>query len=349
MTRRRRLVLAASLVAVNAAAGCTAAPVPDDGRVSTVASFYPLQFALQRIGGGVVSVTSLTKPGQEPHDIDPSPRQIAALSLADFAVYVKGFQTHVDEAVAATTDPGAVLDVAPAARMAALGSRSADAGDGATAHPDGGSGHADHAHGDEQTDQGGVHDEHGEHDHAEHDDREHGEGAPDPHFWLDPQRYAEVVETIGAGLAKADPAHRAAYAANTRALVRELHDLDAQFKTGLAHCTNRTIVTSHAAFGYLAQRYGFTQVGVTGISPDAEPTPQRLAAVARFVERHDVTTIYAETLVSPRTAQAVAAHTGARVAVLDPVEGITDASEGADYLAVMRSNLATLKKGQGCS
>jgi zinc transport system substrate-binding protein len=107
-------------------------------------------------------------------------------------------------------------------------------------------------------------------------------------------------------------------------------------------------VTSHAAFGYLARRYGLTQVGITGLAPDAEPSPADLARVSRLVRREGVRTVYYETLVSPDVARTVASETGARTAVLDPVEGLTKASAGRDYLGVMRSNLAALRVGQPC-
>jgi zinc transport system substrate-binding protein len=118
---------------------------------------------------------------------------------------------------------------------------------------------------------------------------------------------------------------------------------------GLADCTSTDLVTSHEAFGYLAARYGLHQVGISGLSPDAEPSPGAVAEVAAFVEEHDVRTIYYETLVSPAVAETVARETGAGTAVLDPLESLTDESAGDDYLAVMRSNLQTLQRGQGCS
>ena len=119
-------------------------------------------------------------------------------------------------------------------------------------------------------------------------------------------------------------------------------------KAGLATCTNKDVVTSHQAFGYLAQRYGFTQVGITGLSPEAEPDAKTIAKVTDFVRANKVTTIYYETLVSPAVAKTVAAETGAKTAVLDPIEGISDASAAQDYLGVMRANLAALRAGQPC-
>jgi zinc transport system substrate-binding protein len=175
-----------------------------------------------------------------------------------------------------------------------------------------------------------------------------GVGGRDPHFWLDPTRLAAVAGLVADQLAAVDPDAAATYRANAGALQADLAALDGEYRTGLATCTNKDLVTSHQAFGYLAARYGLTQVGITGISPDAEPQPDDLARVTDFVRRNQVRTIYSEALVSPAIARTVAGETGVRTAVLDPVEGLTTDSEGEDYLAVMRSNLAHLREGQPC-
>lgn len=177
---------------------------------------------------------------------------------------------------------------------------------------------------------------------------EHDHGAVDPHFWLDPTRLAAVGEAIADRLAQSDPAGAAAYRANAAAFTAQLTTLDAEVKTGLATCTNRDLVTGHSAFGYFAERYGFTQEPISGLSPDLEPRASDLAHVVEFVREHDVRTIYAETIASPLITQALARETGARVAVLDTVEGISDESAAADYPGVMRANLATLRLGQDC-
>lgn len=176
----------------------------------------------------------------------------------------------------------------------------------------------------------------------------HDHGAVDPHFWLDPTRLAAVGEAIADRLAQADPAGAAAYRANAAAFTAQLTTLDAELETGLATCTNRDLVTGHSAFGYFAERYGFTQEPISGLSPDLEPRASDLAHVVEFVREHDVRTIYAETIASPLITQTLARETGARIAVLDTVEGISDESAAADYPGVMRANLATLRLGQDC-
>lgn len=181
---------------------------------------------------------------------------------------------------------------------------------------------------------------------AEEGERSHG--GPDPHFWLDPTRLADVGDAIADRLAQADGANAADYRAGAAALRTKLETLDGEFRDGLAACGNQQIVTSHEAFGYLARRYGLQQVGIAGVSPDQEPDAAALAAVADLVRRDHVRTVYTETLASRKIAETVAAETGARTAVLDPIEGLTSASAGRDYLEVMRADLKALRDGQPC-
>ncbi len=173
----------------------------------------------------------------------------------------------------------------------------------------------------------------------------------DPHAWLDPARYEEIVRAVADALAKADPANEATYAANADAYIAEIAALDDEFRSGLSDCERTTIVTSHEAFGYLADAYGLTQVGILGLSPEAEPDPRRLAELRDLVEREGVTTIFAEELVSPKVAETLASEAGVQVAVLNPIESLTDAQEqaGEDYLSLMRENLDTLRKALDCA
>ncbi len=163
----------------------------------------------------------------------------------------------------------------------------------------------------------------------------------DPHVWLDPGRYAPLARRVAATLgdpAAADP------------LVARLERLDREFRDGLARCERREIVTSHAAFGYLAGAYGLEQVALTGLSPEAEPSPRRLEALVERIRRERATTVFFETLVSPKLAETVAREAGALTAVLDPLEGLSDedAGRGDDYFVVMRRNLAALRAALGC-
>jgi zinc transport system substrate-binding protein len=167
-----------------------------------------------------------------------------------------------------------------------------------------------------------------------------GEGGKvDPHVWLDPVLFAGVARRIGKAIGRpAEP------------VAKQLHALDAEYRRGLARCARRDFVTSHAAFGYLAARYRLRQIAITGVDPAAEPSPQRLAELVQLVRRLHVTTIFFERLVSPKLAATLARETGAKTAVLDPIEGLTpaEAKRGADYPALMRQNLRALREALAC-
>ncbi|MEA2273327.1 MAG: zinc transport system substrate-binding protein [Solirubrobacteraceae bacterium] len=163
----------------------------------------------------------------------------------------------------------------------------------------------------------------------------------DPHVWLDPQRFGLIVKRIGERLGRRAAASR---------LATRLGSLDTEYRRGLAHCARHEIVTSHEAFAYLGQRYGLHQIAVTGLSPEAEVKPRDLQRTVDRVRQSGATTVFFETLVSPRVAKTVAGETGARTAVLNPIEGLTpkQAAEGEDYFSQMRANLASLRKALGC-
>ncbi|MER8100566.1 metal ABC transporter substrate-binding protein [Kitasatospora sp. NPDC094016] len=183
---------------------------------------------------------------------------------------------------------------------------------------------------------------------TEADGHQHEGPAGDPHIWLDPTRYAAIAKSVGDGFAKADPAHADDYRKNTEDLVGRLTTLDQEFRDGLKDAKSRTFVTSHAAFGYLADHYGLTQVAINGVDPESEPTPARLADVQKAAKDNGVTTIFFETLVSPKLADTVAKDLGLKTAVLDPLEGVKDPSK-EDYLSVMKQNLANLQAALGAT
>jgi zinc transport system substrate-binding protein len=173
-----------------------------------------------------------------------------------------------------------------------------------------------------------------------------GSTALDPHFWQDPTRLADVARGVATNLAHADPAHAADYAANADALIAELDALDQDYRDGLAQCAGATLVVSHEAFGYLAERYDLVQVGISGIDPEAEPSPARLRAVRSVVQDDDVRTVFFEVITSPKVARALAEDLGIDSAKLDPIEGQADPD--ADYMDMMRENLAALEDGLVC-
>ncbi|MGW2038890.1 metal ABC transporter substrate-binding protein [Streptomyces virginiae] len=320
----RRLIPTAALagaVALGATAltSCSGAGAVggEDGKLGVTASFYPLQFVAEQIGKEHVKVDGLTKPGVEPHDLEITPKQTAQLGEADVVLYLKNLQPAVDKAVAQS----GVKNIVDAATLTEL-----------EAH-----GASGHDHGAEE-----AHSEGEGHDHS------HGEGGgTDPHVWLDPVKYAEIAKGVGAALEKADPGHAADYRKNTDELVGKLAALDTEFKDGLKNTASRTFITTHSAFGYLAERYGLDQEGISGVDPESEPSPARMKDLQAVAKKDNVTTVFFETLASDKTAKTLATDTGLKTDVLDPLEGITDTSQGSDYFEVMRSNLKNLQKALG--
>ncbi|QLE71976.1 zinc ABC transporter substrate-binding protein [Streptomyces rectiverticillatus] len=313
-----------------------------DGKLSVVASFYPMQYLAEQIGGEHVSVTNLTKPGVEPHDLELKPKQIGSLADAGAIVYLKGVQPAVDEAIKQSKNKHAV-DVASLTTLEKHGTEV----DGKH-HTTG----DNHSHSEEPEEAG--HDEHGheEHGHDEHghEGHDHGHdhgGGDDPHIWLDPVKYAEAAKGVAKTLAEADPAHKGDYEKNTDALVKKLGALDAKFKDGLKSRASDTFITTHAAFGYLAERYGLTEEAISGLDPESEPSAARIKDLHKLAEEHHVSTIFFETLASPATAKTLAKDLKLKTDVLDPLEGITDKSKGHDYIEVMEANLAALQKALG--
>ncbi|KAA1398009.1 metal ABC transporter substrate-binding protein [Aeromicrobium ginsengisoli] len=177
----------------------------------------------------------------------------------------------------------------------------------------------------------------------------HDHSDEDPHTWLDPQNMVAVTKAVEAKLSAVDPDHASDYAANASKLEGELETLGTDFATGLKTCKNRTIVTSHAAFQYLADRYDLTQVPIAGIDPANEPSPAQLADITDLVRKDKITTIFTEELVSPAIADTIANEAGVRTATLDPIEGLSDATKDQTYLTLMRKNLETLRKANSCS
>ena len=315
-TRAVPLLLATALVLT----ACGGAQAEADGdRVSAVVGFYPYAFVTERVGGDDVDVTDLTAGGGEPHDLELTPRQVGALGAADLVVYSAGFQPAVDEAVEQQAEDRA-LDVLSAVELREGGEHG---------HEEGHEEEASHEEGHEEE--------------AGHEE-EHASG--DPHVWLDPVRLATIATAVADRLAEVDPDSADDYRSRAQELGTELTALDDELRAGLASCERQQIVTSHDAFGYLADAYGLEQVAVAGLSPEDEASPRRLAEVAAQAEAAGVTTIFFEESVSPKVAESLAREVGATATVLSPLEL---APESGDYLSAMRTNLEQLRTALDCA
>jgi zinc transport system substrate-binding protein len=289
--------------------GCSSSDSNSDASgIKVVAAMYPLEFVATSIGGDLVSVENFTPPGVEPHDLELTPSQIVTLDDADLLLFISGFQPALEEA-AQQSAPANSLDLLTIDGLNLL-----------TATEDGHDHSADETHSDEEM-------------------------VSDPHVWLDPERLVVVAKAVAAKLSEVDPDNSEVFATNLAVFVAELETLDQKFLTGLASCDRDLIVTAHAAFGYLADAYGLTQEAIAGLSPESEPTPKRLNEIGKEAKADGTTTIFFETLASPKVAQTLADDLNIEAAVLDPIEGI---SEGQTYFSIMESNLEALRKALNC-
>lgn len=293
--------------------GDSSQPDQSDNGITVATSFYPLAWLIEQVGGDDINVMSMTPSNVEPHDYELSPADIAKMNEADVVIYVEGFQPSMDEAVESLTGPkvtelSGTVDLMPLA---------------------------------EETEDDHDHDSDG-HDH----DHDHDHGTLDPHFWLDPVRMQDASGAVEDALASADSDNEQSYQENQKDVASALQDLDGRYSSGLKTCERDTIVTTHAAFGYLTDRYDLAQLAISGIDPEAEPSPADLASIKKTIGETDTTTVFAEELASPKTAQAVAEETGADLEVLSTLES---QPEDGDYVDAMDDNLASIQGALGCN
>ena len=307
------------LIATLALAACadSDSPAADPqvpAKLSVVAAFYPLEEAARGVGGDLATVISLTPPGQGPHDLQLQPAQLGVFESADLAVYLgRGFQPTVEDAIKNAPSSLTRLDVLDAVELLPVDPQL------------------------EGTD-GEV-------------DGEVLAGDVDPHVWLDPSRMIAIVDAITEAFGKADPDNAASYRKNADAYLEDLRGLDAEYAAALATCESRVIVTSHRAFGYTADTYDLRQIPIAGVSPEIEPDPRTLEAIAAEAKAEGVETIFLESIAPPDLAETVAREIGAKLDLLDPIEGLTqDQIDGGEtYASIMRGNLARLVAGLGCT
>ncbi|MCR1782276.1 metal ABC transporter substrate-binding protein [Nocardioides carbamazepini] len=291
-----------------------------NGEVTVAAAFYPLAYVAERVAAGTdTEVTLLTQPGTEPHDLELTVKETADLAGADLVVYESQFQPAVDDAVEQNAS-GAILDAATVVDLIPFEESAEE--------------HEEH----------GEHEEEGEEHAEEGEDHEHGD--VDPHFWQDPLRVADLADAVADELAEVDSAHADRYRSNAEALRADLTTLDEEYAAGLAQCERDTIVVSHDAFGYL-EKYGLHVASIVGLSPDAEPTGAALGELQELIRTEGITTVFSEPL-KPALGENFADDLGLTNGVLDPVEGLTDATTDEDYLTLMQANLGAIVAANGC-
>jgi zinc transport system substrate-binding protein len=281
-----------------------------NNKLQVSASFYPVYYFASEIGGEKVQVKNIVPSGTEPHDYEPTPQDIVELQKSDLVVINGAGFEPWIENL--KEDLGSQTIVTSSTGIELLTGQE-----------------------------------------EEHEGEEEGEAEgelKDPHVWLSPKQAAKQIENILAGFISVDPGNKTFYEENATRLKTKLAELDNNFSQGLSNCSQRNFVTSHVAFAYLAKDYGLTQVAISGISPEEEPSAARLAEIADFARKNNVKHIFFETLVSPALSETVAREVGAETLVLDPIEGISEdeINQGENYFTKMETNLANLKIALEC-
>ncbi|WP_138493828.1 metal ABC transporter substrate-binding protein [Paenibacillus pinistramenti] len=276
------------------------------GTLKVEVSFYPMYEFTKKVAGELADVHTLIPAGVEPHDWEPTPRDIGSIEEADVLVYNgAGLEGWVDQVVDALDSDKLVTIEASSGIDLINGFKEEEEGEAA-------------------------------------DPRE--EGGEDPHVWLSPVQAVKEVRNIQEGLSKAAPQYAAQFKSNADTYIAQLEELDQEIKQELTGVKRKDFITQHSAFGYFARDYGLEQIPIAGLSPDQEPSASSMADIVKFAKEHDTRTIFFETLVSSKVAQTVADEIGATTAVLNPIEGLTDEelADHLDYVSVMRQNLKSL-------
>ncbi|MDL2281004.1 zinc ABC transporter substrate-binding protein [Selenomonadales bacterium OttesenSCG-928-I06] len=280
----------------------------NSGKIKVIASVYPVYEFTKQVGKDKIDLSMLSPVGGDPHDFEPTPKEIIKLKSADIFIYHGAdLEPWVENLINKNTLQD--VTIVEASKNVKLLEFFGD--------------HHNHNH-NNNTD--------------EHD--------VDPHVWLDPERAIIEVNNIAEALAQKDPKNAEYYKENAKEYNLKLAKLDEEFSANKEYFQGKKLVTNHAAFGYLADKYGFEQIAVMGLMHDAQSTPERIAIVSNLCKQHEIKYIFTETVVNTKLTEAIAKEVGAEILVLNPLDSLTkeEYEQNKDYLSIMQENLNNLKK-----
>lgn len=295
------------------------APKPQSNEVNTssklvvsVSTFSLLETA-HAVAGDVLEMHSIVPAGSDVHMFSPNPAQVAELSRSVLFIYNgAGFETWAEKLTATLPKTTAIIDMSRHVILQKNGE----------AHSPG---------------------EIDEHEH-------HHDGTYDPHYWLDIDNMITMTQTLDAEFSKLLPDQADQFHKNGAAYIAELQKLKSEYATGLSECKNRTLVSNHDAFGYLARANKLENVSVIGLSSDEQPNAQTMARVVEVVKEHGVKTIFFEALINDNVSQTIARESDAKAVSLQPLENISEdeLKSHQTYLSIMRENLKKLREAMEC-
>ncbi|MES9682608.1 zinc ABC transporter substrate-binding protein [Bacillus sp. AFS001701] len=275
-------------------------------KIKIVTTFYPVYEFTKNVAKENADIKLLIPSSIEPHEWEPTPKDVGAIQNADLFIYNSPYMETWVPNIEKSLDNKKSSFIEASSGISLIK---------------------------------------GQENEEEHSTNNNSEQM-DPHVWLSPVLAQKEVQNITKALINIDPAHKAEYKKNSDNYIKRLQALDEQYRTTLMNMKNKEVITQHAAFGYLTKQYGLVQVPIAGLSPSNEPSPSRLADLKQFAKSHDINTIFFEEVASPKVANTLANEIGAKTAVLNTLEGLSEdeQKQGIDYISVMENNLKILKK-----
>lgn len=327
------LTVAFASTSILAACGSnTDSSTSDDKKTEIYTSTFATAAIAREIGGNQVNVKMIVPPGADPHSYEPTSKQLTEIAKGDLFLLtgttLEPYSKKIQESLKGTD----VRFVETSKDVTLLESD-------ATLHAHEEEGHTEDEHAHEEA----GHDDHATDEHA-HEEEEHDHGKYDPHVWLDPVNAKAMARSITVALSKEVPKDKATFEKNLKAFDQQADALDKEFKQAVADGSKKELLVTHAAYGYLAERYGFTQLPIAGISPSDEPSQKQLAALVKEARMHDLKYVAFEETVSPKVARVIQKEIGAKSVTIHNLESVTKSQQNSSYFKLMEENVQTLEQ-----
>ena len=299
--KRRTLLMLLFSVLIFTLGACSKKETQEVKGMKIVTSFYPIYAMVKEVSGDLNDVRMI-QSSSGIHSFEPSANDIAAIYDADVFIY----HSHTLESWAGSLDPNlkkSKVKVLEASEGMAL----------------------ERVPGLEDIKAGDGVDE---------------KTLYDPHTWLDPLKAAEEAQIIADKLSDIVGEHKDTYQKNAKEFIKKANDLNDKYKDKFDKVSQKTFVTQHTAFSYLAKRFGLNQLGIAGISPEQEPSPRQLTEIQEFVKSYKVKTIFTESNASSKVAETLVKSVGVSLKTLNPLEA--DPENDKSYLDNLEENMLTL-------
>jgi zinc transport system substrate-binding protein len=292
-----------------------------DGQLTVYASTFALKSMAEEIGGDRVNVEMVIPPGADPHTYEPTSKQMTQIAEADLFLKIgHDLEPYVDS-MEESLDGQNVAFVKTAENVTLL-----EASDTVSSHEE--EGHSE---------------EEDEHEEDSSEDNHDSHSQYDPHVWLDPTNAVSMAEAVEAAFSEEAPDYKDEFAERLSTFKDEANALDAELKAAVENGSKSELLVTHAAYGYLAERYGFDQLPIAGLTPSEEPSQQALKRIIEEARLHDLNYIAFEDTVTPKVAEVVKQEIGAESVTIYNLESVTKEQMDKSYFDLMRENVKALE------